>query len=51
MKFISYDKFYIIFDILIFKMVEESTKVGNKDGAQKSCYSFINQNLIKILNN
>ncbi|CAD8143446.1 unnamed protein product [Paramecium pentaurelia] len=51
LKFISYDKFYIIFDILIFKMVEESTKVGNKDGAQKSCYSFINQNLIKILNN
>ncbi|CAD8158908.1 unnamed protein product [Paramecium octaurelia] len=51
LKLISYDKFYVIFDILIFKMVEESTKVGNKDGAQKSCYSFINQNLIKILNN
>ncbi|CAD8051018.1 unnamed protein product [Paramecium sonneborni] len=51
LKHISYDKFYIIFDILIFKMVEESTKTINKDGAQKSCYNFINQNLIKILNN
>ncbi|CAK71124.1 unnamed protein product (macronuclear) [Paramecium tetraurelia] len=51
LKLISYDKFYIIFDTLIFKMVEESTKVGNKDGAQRNCYSLINQSLIKILNN
>ncbi|CAK55846.1 unnamed protein product (macronuclear) [Paramecium tetraurelia] len=50
-KSISYNQFYIIFDSLIFKMVEQSTKNNVKDGAQKSCYNLINSNLIKILNN
>ncbi|CAD8136690.1 unnamed protein product [Paramecium pentaurelia] len=50
-KSISYNQFYIIFDSLIFKMVEQSTKNNVKDGAQKCCYNLINSNLIKILNN
>ncbi|CAD8052112.1 unnamed protein product [Paramecium sonneborni] len=50
-KNISYNQFQIIFDSLIFKMVEQSTKNNVKDGAQKCCYNLINSNLIKILNN
>ncbi|CAD8141973.1 unnamed protein product [Paramecium octaurelia] len=50
-KSISYQQFYVIFDTLIFKMVEQSTKNNVKDGAQKCCYNLINSNLIKILNN
>ncbi|CAD8043629.1 unnamed protein product [Paramecium primaurelia] len=50
-KSISYNQFYIIFDSLIFKMVEQSTKNNVKDGTQKCCYNLINSNLIKILNN
>ncbi|CAD8148761.1 unnamed protein product [Paramecium pentaurelia] len=50
-KSISYQQFYFIFDTLIFKMVEQSTKNNVKDGAQKCCYNLINSNLIKILNN
>ncbi|CAD8048541.1 unnamed protein product [Paramecium sonneborni] len=50
-KSISYNQFYIIFDLLIFKMVEQSVKNNIKDGTQKCCYNLINSNLIKILNN